>query len=71
MHLLWRGLRTSPSGTQTVSRKRKISMETESTDGTSDSEHGLVQGVECKLEVDETRERHAAGGRSRFAPGGA
>ena len=36
-------------------------METESADGTSDSEHGLVQGEECKLEVDETRERHAAG----------
>ena len=48
-------------GTQTVSRKRKLSMETESADGTSDSEHGLVQGRECKLEVDETRERHAAG----------
>ena len=48
-------------GTQTVSRKRKLSMETESADGTSDSEHGLVQGGECKLEVDETRERHAAG----------
>ena len=48
-------------GTQTVSRKRKHSMETESADGTSDSEHGLVQGEECKLEVDETRERHAAG----------
>ena len=31
-------------GTQTVSRKRKLSMETESADGTSDSEHGLVQG---------------------------
>ena len=36
-------------------------METESADGTSDSEHGLVQGGECTLEVDETRERHAAG----------
>ena len=48
-------------GTQTVSRKRKLSMETESADGTSDSEHGLVQGGEWKLEVDETRERHAAG----------
>ena len=36
-------------------------METESADGTSDSEHGLVQGRECRLEVDETRERHAAG----------
>ena len=48
-------------GTQTVSRKRKLSMETESADGTSDSEHGLVQGEECRLEVDETRERHAAG----------
>ena len=47
-------------GTQTVSRKRKLSMETESADGTSDSEHGLVKGEECKLEVDETRERHAA-----------
>ena len=50
-----------PVGTQTVSRKRKLFMETESSDGTSDSEHGLVQGGECKLEVDETRERHAAG----------
>ena len=48
-------------GTQTVSRKRKLSMETESADVPSDSEHGLVQGEECKLEVDETRERHAAG----------
>ena len=48
-------------GTQIVSRKRKLSMETESADGTSDSEHGLVQGEECKLVVDETRERHAAG----------
>ena len=48
-------------GTQTVSRKRKLPLETESADGTSDSEHGLVQGGECRLEVDETRERHAAG----------
>ena len=48
-------------GTQTVSRKRKHSMETESADETSDSEHGLVQGRECRLEVDETRERYAAG----------
>ena len=48
-------------GTQTVSRKRKLPLETESADGTSDSEHGLVQGRECRLEVDETRERHAAG----------
>ena len=48
-------------GTQTVSRKRKLPLETESADGTSDSEDGLVQGRECRLEVDETRERHAAG----------
>ena len=48
-------------GTQTVSRKRKFPLETESADGTSDEEHGLVQGGECRLEVDETRERHAAG----------
>ena len=48
-------------GTQTVSRKRKLSMETESADGTSDEEHDLVQEGECKLVVDETRERHAAG----------
>ena len=48
-------------GTQTVSRKRKISMETESADGMSDAEHGLVQEEECRSEVDETRERHAAG----------
>ena len=50
-----------PDGTQTVSRKRKISMETESADGTSDAEHGLVQEEECRSEVDETRERDAAG----------
>ena len=31
-------------GTQTVSRKRMLPLETESADGTSDSEHGLVQG---------------------------
>ena len=51
-------------GTQTVSRKTKLSMETESgtsADGMSDSEHGLVQGVESRSEMDETRERHAAG----------
>ena len=48
-------------GTQTVSRKRKLSMETESADGMSDAERGLVQGRECRHEVDETRERHAAG----------
>ena len=51
-------------GTQTVSRKRKISMETESAesaDGTSDTEHGLVQGGESRREMDETRENHAAG----------
>ena len=48
-------------GTQTVSRKRKLSMETESADGTSEEEHDLVQEEECKLVVDETRERHAAG----------
>ena len=48
-------------GTQTVSRKRKLSMETESADGTSDEEHGLVQEGECESKVDETRERHAAG----------
>ena len=30
-------------GTQIVSRKRKLPLETESADGTSDSEHGLVQ----------------------------
>ena len=52
-------------GTQTVSRKRKISMETESAesaDGASDTEHGLVQGVGgSRREMDETRERHAAG----------
>ena len=46
---------------QTVSRKRKLSTETESADGTSDSEHGLVQGEETRSEMDETRERHAAG----------
>ena len=48
-------------GTQTVSRKRKLSMETESADGTSDEEHGLVQEGECESKVDETREKHAAG----------
>ena len=51
-------------GTQTVSRKRKLSMETEtaeSADGKSDAEHGLVQGGESRREMDETRERHAAG----------
>ena len=48
-------------GTQTVSRKRKLSMETESADGTSDEEHGLVQEGECESLVDETREKHAAG----------
>ena len=48
-------------GTQTVSRKRKLSMETESADGTSDEEHGLVQEEECESKVDETREKHAAG----------
>ena len=48
-------------GTQTVSRKRKLSMETESADGTSDAEHGLVQEEESRREMDETRERHAAG----------
>ena len=49
-------------GTETVSRKRKLSMETESAeslDKMSDVEHGLVQGEESRLEVDETRERHA------------
>ena len=44
-------------GTQTVSRKRRLSTETESADG----EHGLVQGEESRREIDETRERHAAG----------
>ena len=48
-------------GTQTVSRKRKLSMETESADGTSDEEHGLVQEGECESKVDETREKYAAG----------
>ena len=48
-------------GTQTVSRKRKLSMETESADGTSDEEHGLVQEGECETKVDETREKHAGG----------
>ena len=48
-------------GTQTVSRKRKLFMETESADGTSDEEHGLVQEGECESKVDETREKHAAG----------
>ena len=48
-------------GTQTVSRKRKLPLETESADGTSDSEHGLVQGGESRSEMDETPERHAAG----------
>ena len=48
-------------GTQTVSRKRKLSMETESADGTSDEEHGLVQEGECESKVDETREKHAGG----------
>ena len=48
-------------GTQTVSRKRKLSMETESADGTSDEEHGLVQEEECESKVDETRVKHAAG----------
>ena len=32
----------------------------ESIDEMSDAEHGPVQGGECRLEVDETRERHAA-----------
>ena len=48
-------------GTQTVSRKRKLSMETESADGTSDEEHGLVQEEECESKMDETRVKHAAG----------
>ena len=48
-------------GAQTVSKKRELSTETESADGTSDSEHGLVQGEESRSEMDETRERHAAG----------
>ena len=48
-------------GTQTVSRKRKLPLETASADGTSDEEHGLVQEGECESKVDETRERHAAG----------
>ena len=45
-------------GTQIVSGKRKLSMET---DGTSDEEHGLIQEGECESEVDETREKHVAG----------
>ena len=51
-------------GTQTVCRKWKLSTETESAesaDGTSDTEHGLVQEGENRREMDETRERHAAG----------
>ena len=51
-------------GTQPVCRNRKLSTETESAesaDGTSETEHGLVQGGESRREVDETRERHAAG----------
>ena len=48
-------------GTQTVSRKRKLSVDTESADGTSDAEHGLVQEEESRREMDETREKHAAG----------
>ena len=48
-------------GMQTVSRKRKLSMETESADGTSDEEHGLVQEGACESKVNETREKHAAG----------
>ena len=35
--------------TQTVSRKRKLSMETESADGMSDAEHGVVQGRNAGL----------------------
>ena len=58
-------------GTQTVSRKRKLPLETESADGTSDSEHGLVQGwgragMKWTRLVKGTRQA-----RSRFAPGGA
>ena len=61
-------------GTQTVSRKRKLSMETESVesaDGTSDTDHGLVQGGESRREMDETRENARGRGRSRSSPGGA
>ena len=48
-------------GTQTVSRKRKISMEAESAESADGIEHCLVQGRECRREMDETRESHAAG----------
>ena len=48
-------------GTQTVSRKRKISMEAEFAESADGIEHGLVQGRECRREMDETRESHAAG----------
>ena len=34
---------------------------TQTADGTSDAEHGLVQEEECRSEEDETRERDAAG----------
>ena len=49
--------------TQLASRKRKISMETESAgsvDEMSDAAGHLVQGEECRLEVEETREWSAA-----------
>ena len=53
------------SQTQCFERDEDISVGTESAesaDGMSDAEHGLVQGRQSRLEVDETRERSAAEG---------
>ena len=57
-------------GTQTVSRKRKLPLETESADGTSDSEHGLVQGGRVQARSGRDSRKARGRGRSRFAPGG-
>ena len=56
-------LRTSPSGRRLSPGRENFPLETESADGTSDEEHGLVQegGDVQSSKVDETRERHAAG----------
>ena len=64
MHLLWRDLRTSPSGRRLSPGRGSFPWRPSLTQNTVSSE-----GEEIRSEMDETRERHAAGEDLDLFPG--
>ena len=61
MHLLWRGLRTSPSGRRLSPGRENFPWRPSLPTGRQTKSTVSSKREECESKVDETRERHAAG----------